>query len=60
MDSYNDSRGCSLIQDPKAAIEELKKVVGHLVELPERFLENQSLTPAPGTKEHLLPVTLWT
>ncbi|XP_022672848.1 phospholipase D2-like isoform X2 [Varroa destructor] len=47
-------------KDPKAAIEELKKIAGHLVELPEKFLVNQSLTPAPGTKEHLLPMALWT
>ncbi|OQR77929.1 phospholipase D1-like [Tropilaelaps mercedesae] len=47
-------------EDPKSAIEELQKVIGHLVELPEKFLINQSPTPAPGTKEHLLPVALWT
>ncbi|XP_018495374.1 phospholipase D2 [Galendromus occidentalis] len=48
------------IEDPSAALEKLRDVQGHLVELPERFLEDENLTPAPTTKESLMPTRLWT
>lgn len=48
------------IRDPEAAVEKLTHVVGHLVELPQKFLENECLRPAPTTKESLMPTRLWT
>lgn len=46
--------------DPDQARTELREVKGHLVDMPMDFLAEESLTPAPGTKEALMPVALWT
>ncbi|XP_077530546.1 phospholipase D isoform X2 [Haemaphysalis longicornis] len=46
--------------DPDQARTELREVRGHLVDMPLDFLAEESLTPAPGTKEALMPVVLWT
>ncbi|XP_064594574.1 phospholipase D1-like [Liolophura sinensis] len=46
--------------NPDEAREHLKKVKGHLVLMPASFLCGEDLTPQPGTKEALLPVSLWT
>lgn len=48
------------VTEPEAAAKKLDQIVGHLVELPEKFLENECLTPAPTTKESLMPTRLWT
>ncbi|XP_037525150.1 phospholipase D1 [Rhipicephalus sanguineus] len=46
--------------DPEQARNELREVKGHLVDMPMDFLAEESLTPASGTKEALMPVALWT
>ncbi|EEC07657.1 phopholipase D, putative, partial [Ixodes scapularis] len=46
--------------NPDLARTELREVRGHLVEMPKEFLAEESLTPASGTKEALMPVALWT
>ncbi|XP_023237664.1 phospholipase D1-like, partial [Centruroides sculpturatus] len=46
--------------DPDSAKELLDKVKGYLVLFPLYFLCSENLTPAPGTKEALMPVSLWT
>jgi hypothetical protein len=45
---------------PNDARRELGKIKGYLVLYPSRFLYHQDLTPPLGTKEKLLPTTLWT
>ncbi|RWS15968.1 phospholipase D2-like isoform X2 [Dinothrombium tinctorium] len=37
-----------------------KSVQGHIVLLPLLFLKDEDLQPAPGTKEALMPSSLWT
>ncbi|XP_064490341.1 phospholipase D2-like isoform X2 [Ornithodoros turicata] len=46
--------------DPESARAELLELRGHLVEMPKNFLVDEVLTPASGTKEALMPVSLWT
>ncbi|XP_011308868.1 phospholipase D2 [Fopius arisanus] len=46
--------------DPAAAREMLMGVKGHLVDLPLRFLAEETLTPAAGTVEGMMPTSLWT
>lgn len=46
--------------DTNKAREELKKIKGYIVLYPNRFLVHQDLTPPLGTKEKLLPNSLWT
>ncbi|XP_077493969.1 phospholipase D isoform X2 [Amblyomma americanum] len=46
--------------DPEQARAELREVRGHLVDMPMDFLAEETLTPASGTKEALMPVALWT
>ncbi|KAL1442211.1 hypothetical protein MTO96_007835 [Rhipicephalus appendiculatus] len=46
--------------DPEQARNELREIKGHLVDMPMDFLAEESLSPAPGTKEALMPVALWT
>jgi len=46
--------------DTNKAREELKKIKGYIVLYPNRFLAHQDLTPPLGTKEKLLPNSLWT
>ncbi|XP_075727870.1 phospholipase D isoform X2 [Rhipicephalus microplus] len=46
--------------DPDQARNELREVRGHLVDMPMDFLAEESLTPAAGTKEALMPIVLWT
>jgi len=46
--------------DPDTAKVHLERVKGHLVLLPLQFLANETLTPAPGTKEALAPTVIWT
>ncbi|ESO83442.1 hypothetical protein LOTGIDRAFT_222671 [Lottia gigantea] len=46
--------------NPSEAREKLKGVKGHLVLLPRDFLKSENLAPAIGTKEALLPSTLYT
>lgn len=47
--------------DPKAATDLLRRQIkGHLVQFPFHFLERENLEPSPGTKEFLMPYTVWT
>nr|WCC59855.1 phospholipase D2 ScoTox-alphaI [Hottentotta saulcyi] len=46
--------------DPDTAQKLLDKIKGYLVLFPLYFLCSENLTPAPGTKEALMPVSLWT
>nr|WCA46692.1 phospholipase D2 ScoTox-alphaI [Hemiscorpius lepturus] len=46
--------------EPDIASNLLQKVKGYLVQFPLNFLCSENLTPAPGTKEALMPVCLWT
>ncbi|XP_063987421.1 phospholipase D2 [Diachasmimorpha longicaudata] len=46
--------------DPGTAREILGGVKGHLVDLPLRFLGEETLTPAAGTVEGMMPTSLWT
>ncbi|XP_067142293.1 phospholipase D1 isoform X2 [Centruroides vittatus] len=46
--------------DPDSAKELLDKVKGYLVLFPLYFLCSENLTPAAGTKEAFMPVSLWT
>lgn len=44
----------------KEAREMIKKIRGHLVLTPLFFLCDEDLLPSAGTKEALMPVSLWT
>ncbi|XP_036074459.1 phospholipase D1 isoform X3 [Rousettus aegyptiacus] len=47
-------------EDPSRAEEELKKIRGFLVQFPFYFLSEESLLPAVGTKEAIVPMEVWT
>jgi len=47
------------ISDRKTAEELIERIKGFLVLFPLQFLCNETLTPASGTKEALMPTSLW-
>ncbi|XP_023379851.1 phospholipase D1 [Pteropus vampyrus] len=47
-------------ENPIRAEEELKKIRGFLVQFPFYFLSEESLLPAVGTKEAIVPMEIWT
>uniref|UniRef100_T1J7Z2 Phospholipase n=1 Tax=Strigamia maritima TaxID=126957 RepID=T1J7Z2_STRMM len=47
------------VSDRKFSEELIGRIRGFLVLFPLQFLCNESLTPAPGTKEALMPTSLW-
>lgn len=46
--------------DIKLAIKEIKRIQGHLVDLPLQFLSQEILTPPSTSKEGLIPTSVWT
>uniref|UniRef100_A0A1L8DQ51 Phospholipase n=1 Tax=Nyssomyia neivai TaxID=330878 RepID=A0A1L8DQ51_9DIPT len=46
--------------DPGAALKEIQRVQGYLVDLPLKFLEDEILTPPTVSKEGLIPTSVWT
>lgn len=51
---------CLNQQNPSEAKIELSKTKGYIVLYPKKFLCFEKLTPSIGTKENLLPTSLWT
>ncbi|XP_061876761.1 phospholipase D1 [Entelurus aequoreus] len=47
-------------EDPVQAREELTKIRGFVVQFPLQFLSEQNLLPPIGTKEHMMPMEVWT
>jgi len=45
--------------DIEKAREELKRIQGHLVLMPNLFLDEVNLLPPVGTKEGMLPISIW-
>ncbi|XP_031782606.1 phospholipase D2 isoform X2 [Nasonia vitripennis] len=56
---YQDESPLS-VTDPLLARQMIKNIKGHLVDLPLNFLCNESLKPAAGTVEGMMPTSLWT
>lgn len=59
LKEYQKSK-CLNQTDTSKANSELNKIKGFIVLYPSQFLSKQDLTPPLGTKENLLPKSLWT